>query len=129
MSFRADLKMNGKEYRLLHCSYALSRSIDPTGRPSSVVQGGTISFELESTEDTSVWDLMIAQFKSVDGSVVFKKRDEDAKMKELKFEKAYVVQMAENFDAAGGNPMKLSFTISAQNIALGSGTLENKWAV
>ena len=31
---------------------------------------------------------MIAQFKSVDGTIIFKKRDEDAKMKELKFETA-----------------------------------------
>ena len=112
MAFRADLTMDGKTYRLLHCSYALNRDVDPTGRPASEVKGGTISFEIESTEDTSIWDLMIAQFKSVDGSIIFKKRDEDAKMKELKFETAYVVALSENFDSTGGNPMSMSFTLS-----------------
>ena len=43
MAFRADLEMNGKTYRLLHCSYALNRDVDHTGRPSSEVKGGTIS--------------------------------------------------------------------------------------
>lgn len=127
MAFRADLTMNGKTYRLLHCSYALNRDIDPTGRPSSEVKGGTISFEIESTEDTSIWDLMIAQFKSVNGSITFKKRDEDAKMKELKFDTAYVVQLSENFDSVGGNPMTTSFTLSAKQLTLGSEELKNEW--
>jgi len=121
--------MNGKTYRLLHCSYALSRDVDPTGRPASEVKGGTISFEIESTEDTSIWDLMIAQFKSVDGTITFKKRDEDAKMKELKFTTAYVVALSENFDSVGGNPMSMSFTLSAHKLSLGSEELENEWPV
>ena len=129
MAFRADLSMNGKTYRLLHCSYALNRDVDPTGRPASEVKGGTITFEIESTEDTSIWDLMIAQFKSVDGSIIFKKRDEDAKMKELSFKTAYVVALNENFDSTGANPMNLSFTVSAKELSLGSETLENEWPI
>ena len=129
MAFIEDLEIDGKQYRLLHCSYSLQRSVDPTGRPSSEVKGGTISFEIESTEDTSLWDLMIAQFKSVDGTITFKKRDEDAKMKELKFETAYVVDLSENFDSVGGNPMTLSFTLSAHKLTLGSETHVNEWPV
>ena len=72
MAFRADLEIDGKEFRLLHCSYALQRDVDATGRPSSEVKGGTIHLEIESTENTLLWDLMIAQFKSVDGSITFK---------------------------------------------------------
>ena len=106
-----------------------NRDVDPTGRPASEVKGGTISFEIESTEDTSIWDLMIAQFKSVDGNIVFKKRDEDAKMKELKFETAYVVALNENFDSTGGNPMSLSFTLSAHKLSLGDSKLENEWPI
>ncbi|NND94066.1 MAG: type VI secretion system needle protein Hcp [Flavobacteriales bacterium] len=129
MAFRADLLIDGKEYRLLHCSYALQRDVDATGRPSSEVKGGTIHFEIESTEDTSLWDLMIAQYNSMDGSIVFKKRDEDAKMKELKFETAYVVDLSENFDSVGDNPMSLSFTLSAHKLTLGSETHENAWPI
>ena len=129
MAFRADLTIDGKEYRLMHCSYALQRSKDPTGRVSSEVKGGTINFEIESTEDTSLWDLMIAQHKSSEGKIVFKKRDEDAKMKELSFKNAYVVELSEKFDSVSGNSMTLNCTISAQQLTLGSETLENEWPV
>lgn len=127
MAFRADLKVNGKEYRLLHCSYALSRDIDPTGRPSSETKGGTIRFEIESTSDNSLFDLMIAQFKSVDGTITFKKRDEDAKMKELSFQTGYIVELSENFDSVGGNPMTTTFTISARSVSMGGESLNNDW--
>ncbi len=129
MAFREDLDTNGKKYRLLHCRYALTREVDPTGRPASEVKGGTIQLQIESTEDTSIWDLMIAQFKSVDGTIIFKKRDEDAKMKELKSETAYVVALSENFNSTGGNPMSLSFTPSAHKLTLGSEKHENEWPI
>ncbi len=129
MAFRADLTLDGREYRLLHCSYSLHRDIDPTGRPSSEVKGGTINAEIESTEDTMLWDTLIAQFKMVDGKIVFKKRDEEAKMKELVFEHAYIIDYAESFSATGGNPMTIRFTISARRLTLGSETHENDWPV
>ena len=129
MAFRADLTLDGKTYRLLHCSYSLHRDVDPTGRPSSEVKGGTINFEIESTEDTALWDLMIAQFKNVDGNIIFKKRDEDAKMKEMTFKTAYVIDYAESFDSVGGNPMTTRFTLSAKEIQLGAETHENEWPV
>jgi len=129
MAFRADLQIDGREYRLLHCSYALSRSVDATGRPSSEVKGGTIHMEIEATEDTSLWDLMIAQYNSVDGVITFKKRDEDAKMKELHFATAYCIDLSENFDSTGGNPMTLQFTLSAKELKMGTETHENDWPI
>jgi hypothetical protein len=129
MAFRADLTIDGKTYRLLHCSYALQRDVDATGRPSSEVKGGKINFEIESTEDTAWWDLLIGQYNSVDGNIIFKKRDEDAKMKEMTFKTAYVIEYAENFDSVGGNPMTTRFTLSAKEIQLGNEELKNEWVV
>jgi hypothetical protein len=127
MAFRADLTIDGRDYRLLHCSYSLHRDVDATGRPSSEVKGGTVSMEIESTEDTLIWDTLIAQFKTVDGKITFKKRDEEAKMKELKFEMAYVIDYEETFSAVGGNPMTIRFTLSAQRLQLGVEAHENEW--
>ena len=101
---------------------------DATDR-SATAANCSLSFGIESTEDTSIWDLVIAQYKSVDGSITFKKRDEDAKMKEPKFTTAYVVALSENFDSTGGNPMSMSFTISAKKLTLGSEALENEWPI
>ena len=61
------------------------------------------------------------------GTVIFKKRDEDAKMKELSFKTGYVVELSENFDSVGGNPMTMTFTISARTVSMGGENLENDW--
>ena len=127
MAFAAALDLDGTKYKVLHCSFALSRDIDPTGRPSSGVKGGTVSFEVEATDDVSLWSSLIDQFKRVKGSIIFKKDNEDSDMQKLEFEDAYVVQFAENFVSVGGNPMTVSFTISAKTLTLNSEPFENEW--
>lgn len=127
MAFEAELSLGGDKYRLLHCSYALTREVDATGRPSSSNRGGTVSFEVESTESSKLWGWMVDQFSTKDGSVIFKKRDSNSKMKELKWEKGYIVQFSESFDANGENPMTIHFVVSAQKITCGDATHENPW--
>lgn len=128
MSFQAELSIGGgSAVRLLHCSYALNRDVDATGRPSSANRGGTISFEIESVEDSKLWAWMVDQFSTKDGTVTFKKRDSNTKMKELKWEKGYIVQFSEAFDATGENPMTIHFVVSAQKITSEGATHENPW--
>lgn len=128
MSFKATLSIDGgTAINLLHCSYALRRDTDPTGRPSSGLYGGTVQFELESTDDTSIVEWMSDPYKMKGGTVTFNKRDEDAKMKELKFEDAYVIQYAESFDSTGENPMTISFVVSSKKLTVGNATHENEW--
>src|SRR6187402_2334284 len=112
MAFKARLNFSGKEYDVLNCSYALSRDVDAKGRPSSGVYGGTIQVEVESTEDTSVIESMVNnQYKPLNGTITFKKSEEDAKMKELSFEEAYIIQYNEGLSITGNTPMALSFVI------------------
>ena len=33
MSFKAKFTVDGKDFRVLHCSYALQQDVDKTGRP------------------------------------------------------------------------------------------------
>jgi hypothetical protein len=127
MSFTANLAIAGKEVRVLHCSYSLHREVDATGRPSSMVHGGKISLEIESTDDTSLFEWMVDQFKTQDGTVTFKKRDQDSKMKELKWEKGYIIEHTESFDQVGDNPMTIHFVISAEKITVGSASHKNPW--
>lgn len=128
MSFKAKLKIGGKEFDVLHCSYAFRRDVDAKGRPSSGVYGGTIQLEIESTDDTSVLENMINNvYKAQKGSVIFQKREEDAKMKELTFEDAYIVQYAESLDVVGSNPMTINFVLSARQIGMGNAVHQNDW--
>ena len=127
MSFKAKLKVAGKEVNVLNLSYALKQETDATGRPSSITRGGKITLTVESTGDTSFFEWMTNNFERKDGSIVYVKRDNDATLKELKFTEAYMVDYRENFDAAGENPITETFTLSARQIGLGTGQHTNEW--
>ncbi len=127
MAFRSTLNLGGKEYDVLDCSYSLKRDVDSKGRPSSNIYGGRISVRVESTEDTTILETMVNQFKPFNGSIVFKKGDEEGKMKELTFENAYIIEFAEGIDIVGTAPMSINVTISAQIIKIGGAEYEENW--
>jgi hypothetical protein len=83
--------------------------------------------EVESTDDTSLIEWMVDQYKTNDGTITFKKGDQDSKMKELKWEKGYIVQYTESLDHRGETPMTISFVVSAQKITVGSASHSNPW--
>lgn len=70
---------------------------------------------------------MFKQYQPVNGSIVFKKADEDAKMKELVFENAYVVKYKEALDVANDYPMTIRFSISAQVVKMAEATFTQDW--
>jgi len=127
MSFKAKFKVAGKEMNVLDCSYALHQETDPTGRPSSITRGGKINLTVESNQETDLFEWMCNNFERKDGSVVFLKRDSDATLKELKFKEGYLINFDEKFTASNTNPMTVTFTISAKEITMGSGTHANEW--
>ena len=127
MSFKALLKVNGKEYNVLNCSYKLRQETDETGRPSSVTRGGKVHLIVESTADTDLSDWMFNNFERKDCSIVFLKRDDNATLKELKVTEAYMVEYHEGFDSTGDNPMTEDFVISAKTIEMGNGSFTNEW--
>jgi hypothetical protein len=127
MAFRATLQLGGKEFDILDCNYKLDRDVDSKGRPASNIYGGKISIHVESTDDTSILEQMVSQFKPVSGSIVFKKGDEEAKMKELEFENGYIVSFEEGIDVVGSKPMTLRFTVSAKTIKMGGAQFEQNW--
>ena len=101
---------------------------DSKGKPSSNVLGGRVHLVIESTEDTTVIESMLnGQFKPVEGKIVFKKTDEDAKMKEVTFKNAYVVNYKETLDVTNDVPMRIDVTFSAEEISVGDAILDNRW--
>ena len=127
MSFKAKLKVAGKEYNVLSVSYALFQETDATGRPSTVTRGGKIDVVVESTGEADFFEWMTNSFERKDGSIIFLKRDSEATLKELKFKEAYIVKYQEDFDATGNQPLKETFTLSAKEIELGTGKHVNEW--
>ena len=128
MSFTSKFKTSsGKERNILSVEYAMLQETDPTGRPSSVTRGGKIHLTVEGTGETDLFEWMTNSFERKDGSIVFKKRDSDAMLKELKFKEAYIVKYTENFDSTGENPLTESFVLSAKEIELGNAMHINEW--
>ncbi|WP_394749137.1 type VI secretion system tube protein TssD [Spongiimicrobium salis] len=127
MSFKAKLKVGGKEFNVLHCSYDLTQEVDPTGRPSSVTRGGRIYLTIESTGDTGFFEWMCNNFERKDGSIVYIKRDTDATLKEVNFVEGYMIKYKENFEASGQNPFTETVCISARSIGVGNGEHVNEW--
>lgn len=127
MSFSSKLKVGGKEFNILKAKYKLFQEIDATGRPSSETRGGTITVTVESTGDSFFYEWMADSFDRKDGTIEYSKRDTDAKLKEVKYTEAYMVKYEEEFDSTGTNPLTETFTISARELTIGSGTQKNKW--
>ncbi len=127
-SFRATLELGGKEFDVLYSNYEFSRSTDSKGKPASSISGGRVTVTVESTDDTTAIEAMLnSQFKAVDGKIVYKKTDEDAKMKEIDFRNAYIVHYKETLDVNNEVPMTISMTFSAENITVGNAELDNRW--
>ncbi len=127
MSFKAKFKAAGKEMNVLDAHYSLHQEVDATGRPSSITRGGQITITVESNQETDLFEWMCNNFERKDGSIVFLKRDSDATMKELKFKEGYLIGFEESFHASNSNPLSTTFTISAKELSLGSGTHKNEW--
>lgn len=129
MSFKATFKVDGEEYRVLNCRYSLHQEVDKTGRPSSTTRSGTVDLTIESTDDTSLFEWMCDSYMRKDATIVFNKRDEDSKMKELEITEAYMVSYEEAFDDSGSGAMTESFSLSARGIKMGNGEHENEWPI
>ena len=127
MSFKTILEYAGKKRNVLSVEYAMLQETDKTGRPSSVTRGGKIFITVEGTGETDLFEWMTNSFERKDGSIVFKKRDSDATLKELKFKEAYILKYTENFDSTGENPLTESFVLSAKEIELGNAMHINEW--
>ena len=127
MAFRAKLQFDGGEYDVLDCNYSFRRDVDAKGRPASSVYGGNVYVTVESTADTKIIAQMVNQFKPNSGTVTFNKGDEEAKMKELKWENGYVIQYDESLDTVGKEPMQISFVVSAEKITVEGAEVDHKW--
>ncbi len=127
MSFSAKLNVAGKEARVLSINYSLHREVDDTGRPSSGVKGGRINIEIESTDDNSLFEWMVDQFQTKDGSVTFMKTDQDSKMKELSWKKGYIVDYIESVNIGTDSPMTIQFTVSAEQISVAGANFKQPW--
>ncbi|MEP7267413.1 MAG: type VI secretion system tube protein TssD [Saprospiraceae bacterium] len=130
MAQDAKLNIEGKSWRVLHCSWTMNQDFNQsTGKIQSKVKGGQLNVIVPSGENVDlgnfVWQYMIDPYKKCSGSLEFSKSDEDAKFKELKFTDAYMIEMTESYDDGGG--MNQRFLLTCKELSMDGATFKNEW--
>jgi|LGVF01.2.fsa_nt_gb hypothetical protein len=128
MSFKVSLKVDGKDYQVLKCKYTLNQNVDKSGRPTSSIIGGEIEITLKSSDETVFFEWMCDPTMKKDGTITFYKRDEEAKMKELNFSDAYLINYVETYDWSGKEgPLHQHLKLAARKIDMGGDGHANEW--
>jgi hypothetical protein len=127
MSFKAILKVDGEESKVLYCTYSFKKVTDATGKPTSVPLGGQVSLKVESNGKTNFYDWMISPTQVKSGDITFYRRDEMSKLKTLEFVDAHCISYQETFEHIGDNPMLVELTLSARELKLNDSVYQNNW--
>lgn len=129
MSFKAIFKTSGSEFRVLYSSYSVHRKVDEMGRPISSTIGGEIKISVESTGNNIFFEHISVGEMLKEGKITFIKRNEEATMRELSFQRAFISSFTETFDHSGGSgAMTTTITLVAQVITMGNGEVVNEWS-
>lgn len=126
-SFSALFKVDGQEYDVMNCNYSFGQSTDEKGRPASNVQGGNIFVQISASDDDGLMGWMVDPYKKTNGTITFKRIDQDSTFKEIQFEDGYCVGYSEGFSSTNSSAMTVSLNISARKITVGNATHESTW--
>ncbi|MDI9311686.1 MAG: type VI secretion system tube protein TssD [Limnohabitans sp.] len=127
MSFLAKAVIEGVTMNVLEFDFKINQDIDKSGKPSSDPGGIKIRMLVESTKDTLLFDWMISQMQTKNGTVTFYRRDAVSKMREMQFNEAYCINYREIFLADNKVPMQIEFEISAKEISMNGSKFTRNW--
>ncbi len=127
MSFLARLYINDQQINVLYCEYSFRKTLDKSGKPFTIPRGGEIFLKVESTSNDDLLDWMISPTRTLSGKIVFYKRDNMSKLRELNFTDAYCVRFSEKYTHYTEQPMFIEATISAKEIDQGGSVFKNPW--
>jgi hypothetical protein len=133
MALQGQLKIGGRTYGIVECSYDFSQTIDDTGKPTSRPRGGTITFVMPATSDDDLffYKWMFNKTQVHDGTFkfcVYTTRNQQS-YKTVAFKNAYCINLRDYFNDSDSKLMYTTVTISAESISVGRGgaELNNDW--
>jgi hypothetical protein len=97
MSYRSILTIEDKTFPLLEVRSTMWQKADEKGQAISQVYGGAFEFFLRGTDDDLLVTWATDAKKTYDGSIVLYEWDEDVKVREYAFKKAYVKGFWESY--------------------------------
>jgi hypothetical protein len=126
---RVKIEIDGLKNRdVLNVRYSFRRQVDSDGQPTSKVTIDGIYVRMKSLEGDGTTDFpewMCSIFKPKNGKLVFHSTQELQQLKELSFERAYLVYYQESFDEATGFYEEIE--ISPKKVNIGDAELEELW--
>ena len=117
-SFSATLKVNGKNYKLESSNFSAIQLVDEEGKPASKARAGEIRVTLNVGDDHSLLGWMMDSYKRQDGSIVYRKVNENATLKELSFKKAFCTSYSESFTANSTKDTLVTMSIVAEDVEM-----------
>ena len=134
MAIQGNLKIGGRSYNVVECTYEFNQSIDETGKPVSRPKGGTITFVMPSTSDDDLffykWMFNKTEVKNGKFKFVVFTNQNNLSYKSVSFENAYCISLSDYFNDNDSKLMYTTVTISAEKIMIGSGAVAeftNEW--
>lgn len=135
MALHGCLKIGGRKYGVVACSYSFQQQLDNTGTPSTRPMGGEIQMTIPATSDDDMffYNWMFNKSEVKAGILRFRIYADDNKpvYKTVAFANAYCVFLSDSFSDSDSKLMYTTIRISAQVIRIGaanSATFTNAWS-
>ena len=117
MNCRAVLEIGGCEYELLRFKYSFSVDTDRKGRPKSAMRGGSFYFQVESTDENILLQILLRKKRGyfITGNIRLFQEFDDKTIRTISFE-AYMFSVGENAQIYPSAPMITTFAFSAMKL-------------
>jgi len=124
MAHTAELRLEGRTYKIITCEYKFAQPLDEIGQPCAHPMGGLVHLTIESPDNSDLfihnWMLNATDHK--DGTIAFTVVSAGKPTtKILNFKRAYCVGLYECFDSGADAQMLTEIAISAAEISFGIG--------
>ena len=126
MAHKGTIKIDGKEFEVLHCSYSMHQHVNPhTNETTSEVFGGNIDVTIETRNaDAKIIELMTLQHKDdIDGEIKFVNQKGE-ELRTIKFKHASVVNFSETFNLSGSGSGNQTFTNCSRELDIQGNVLK-----
>lgn len=127
MSFLTKLELDGNTYNVLEVKFDFTQTIDNTGKPQGMPQGGIILIRIESTGNPELLGWMLDHNKTKDGKIIYYRRDAMSKLQELNLEKAYCIKYVEHFNSNNAEPLQIELQLIAKKFDMNGAIHEKRW--
>ena len=134
MALQGELKIGGRTYGVVECTYEFNQSVDDTGKPVTRPKGGQITFVMPSTSDDDLffykWMFNKTEVKAGIFRFVVYSKSNKRSFKTVEFANAYCISLKDYFNDNDSKLMYTTVTVSAEVIRIGtldSAMFTNEW--